>query len=66
VTKMQVETDPAKLKLLYDRMNKLIVDESFNMIVCTAPQGWVTYKSVKNWTYNTFNMVQLESVWLDR
>jgi len=66
VTKMQVETDPAKLKLLYDRMNKLIVDESFNMIVCTAPQGWVTYKAVKNWTYNTFNMVQLESVWLDR
>jgi len=66
IKKMQTEGDAAKLKGYYDQMNKLLVDESFNMPTSQAPQGWVLQKSVKGWAYNTFNFVQLGEVWLDR
>ncbi len=63
---MQTEGDTAKLKGYYDQMNELLLDESFNMPTSQAPQGWVLQKSVKGWSYNTFNFVQLNEVWLDR
>lgn len=66
IKKMQTEGDPAKLKGYYDQMNKLLVDESFNMCTSQAPQGWVLQKSVKGWSYNTFNFVHIGDVWLDR
>lgn len=66
IKKMQTEADPTKLKGYYDQMDKLLVDESFNMPTSQAPQGWALQKSVKGWAYNTFNFVQLGEVWLDR
>ena len=66
IKKMQTEGDAAKLKGYYDQMNELLLDESFNMPTSQAPQGWVLQKSVKGWSYNTFNFVQLNEVWLDR
>lgn len=66
VNKMQVETDAAKLKSLYDQTTQLMLDESFNMPYCQAPQGWVLQKSVKGFAYDNNNFVYLDSVWLDR
>jgi len=66
VNKMQVETDPAKLKALYDQANKLMLDESFNMPYCQAPQGWVLAKSVKGFAYDPNNFIYLDSAWLDK
>lgn len=66
VNKMQVETDQAKLKALYDQALKLMLDESFNMPYCQAPQGWVLQKSVKGFAYDTNNFIYLDNVWLDK
>lgn len=66
VNKMQVESDAAKLKGLYDDANKLLLDESFNMPYCQAPQGWILQKSVKGFTYDASNFVYLDGVWLDK
>ncbi len=66
VNKMQVESDAAKLKGLYDDAIKLLLDESFNMPYCQAPQGWILQKSVKGFTYDASNFVYLDGVWLDK
>jgi len=66
VNKMQVETDAAKLKSLYDQTTQLMLDESFNMPYCQAPQGWILQRSVKGFAYDNTNFVYLDSVWLDR
>lgn len=66
IKKMQVEPDPTKLKALYDSMDTMLIDAAFNLCVCQAPQGWVLQKSVKGFTYDTFNFIQLGDVWLDK
>lgn len=66
IKKMQVEPDPTKLKTLYDQMDTMLIDGAFNLCVCQAPQGWVVQKSVKGFTYDTFNFIQLGDVWLDK
>lgn len=66
IKKMQVEPDPTKLKALYDSMDTMLIDAAFNLCVCQAPQGWVLQKSVKGFTYDTFNFIQLDGVWLDK
>jgi len=63
---MQVEPDPTKLKALYDSMDTMLLDAAFNLCICQAPQGWVLQKSVKGFTYDTFNFIQLGDVWLDK
>ena len=66
VGKMQTETETAKLKPLYESVNKLLLDESFNMPYCQSPQGWVLQRSVKNFAYDNGNFVILEDAWLDK
>ncbi len=66
VGRMQTETDTAKLKPIYESMNKLLLDESFNMPYCQSPQGWVLQRSVRNFAYDNGNFVILEETWLDK
>jgi len=66
IKQMQVEADAAKLTGLYDQVNTILLDESFNMPICQAPQGWVLQKKVNGFSYNSGNYVYLENVWLNQ
>ena len=66
IKQMQTETDTTKLKALYDQMDKMLVDQAFNLCVCEAPQGWVSQKSVQGFAYNTFNYIKWDGLWLNK
>lgn len=65
VEQMQTATDQAALKQLYDEMDRLLLDESFNMPICQAPQGWALQQRVQGFSYDALNYVHLENVWID-
>jgi peptide/nickel transport system substrate-binding protein len=66
IRQMQTETDPAKLKALYDQMNKMLIDQAFNLCVSEAPAGWVIQKSVQGFSYNTFNYIKWDGLWINK
>lgn len=66
VNKMLAAPDEAARRPLYDQVNRLLVDESFNMPICQAPQGWVVRNSVKNFAYSPGTVPYLEEIYLDR
>lgn len=65
VNAMLAETDDAKRQPLYDQVNRLLVDESFNMPICQAPQGWAIRDNVENFAYDPGNFLHLEDTYLD-
>jgi peptide/nickel transport system substrate-binding protein len=66
VNQMQTETDPAKLKSLYDQMDTLLLDEAFHMTVSMVPQGWILQKSVQGFSFDRTDRIYLRNVWINK
>ncbi|MBA3415882.1 MAG: ABC transporter substrate-binding protein [Chloroflexia bacterium] len=64
VNAMLAEPDDAARQPLYDQVNRLLVDESFNMPICQAPQGWVLRGNVTDFAYDPGNILHLEDTYL--
>jgi ABC-type transport system substrate-binding protein len=60
------EADPAKQKVVYSRLNDMLLDESFAYIVSTAPPTMVAHKRVRNLTTPSYGGFGYAEVWLDQ
>lgn len=66
VDKMLAETDTAKLKGLYDQMDKLLVDEAFHMTISLVPQGWILQQNVQGFSFDRTDRIYLRNIWINK
>jgi peptide/nickel transport system substrate-binding protein len=59
------EADPAKQKVIYSKLNDMLLDESFAYIVSTAPPTMVAHKRVRNLTTPSYGGFGYAEAWLD-